>query len=235
VTGLSWRGRSVRPVERTSNVRCPVSGVQASGVQASGVQVSGRTGRRSPRQCRRAVRVALDLEGLGGGRPAGRSGSRCPRCPRAGGRLPASGLTGSEGAAVDRARLPRVDRRPGPTLGRRPGCGAAWPPGRHGLVQGQVPAGWGSPGHSRCSPVPPQGVWAVAGVVPDHGPGPRGGDHAGWSLGEGWSCGVQLPRPHPVRWGAARGRSAAAVGEERRPLGADRSLTSENSGGRDRV
>ena len=43
-----------------------------------------------------------------------------------------------------------VDRRPGLTLGRRPGCGAAWPPGRHGLVLGQ-------------------GVWAVAGVVPDQG------------------------------------------------------------------
>jgi hypothetical protein len=41
----------------------------------------------------------------------------------------------------------------------------------------------------------------------------------------------------PMRFGggAACGRSAAAVCEERCPLAADRSLTSENSGGRDRV
>jgi hypothetical protein len=71
--------------------------------------------------------------------------------------------------------------------GRRlAGVPAAAPPGRRadtGWSRARVPAGWGSPGRSRCSPVPSQGVWAVAGVVPDHGLGPRGGDHAGWSLG----------------------------------------------------
>jgi hypothetical protein len=38
-----------------------------------------------------------------------------------------------------------------------------------------------------------------------------------------------------VRWGAACGRSAAAADEERCPPGAERALTRENSGGRDRV
>jgi hypothetical protein len=62
-----------------------------------------------------------------------------------------------------------VHRRPGPTLGRRPGCGAAWPPGRHGLVQGQGAGRVGEPGTQQVLTGPPQGVWAVAGVVPTMG------------------------------------------------------------------
>jgi hypothetical protein len=56
-----------------------------------------------------------------------------------------------------------------------------------------------------------------------------------WSLGSGWFCGVQAPEAHSVQWEAACGRSAAAVCEERGPLGGDSALTYENSGGRDRV
>jgi hypothetical protein len=49
----------------------------------------------------------------------------------------------------------------------------------------RVPVGWlGSTRTSRCSPIPPQvRPGPVAGVVPDHGAGQGGGDHAPWSLG----------------------------------------------------
>jgi hypothetical protein len=112
----------------TSGVRCPVSGVQASGVQASGVQVSGRTGLRCPRHCRRAVRVALDLEWLGVGPPAGRSGSRWPRGPRAGGRLPVSGLWGIDGGgwpcpAAQGSTVAQADAWPASRLRRRLAAG----------------------------------------------------------------------------------------------------------------
>jgi hypothetical protein len=43
------------------------------------------------------------------------------------------------------------------------------------------------------------------------------------------------PEGHSVRWGAACGRSAAAADEECCPPSAERDLTSENCGGRDRV
>jgi hypothetical protein len=179
----SRRGTSVQPVERTSNVQCPVSGVQASGVQVSGVQVSGRTGLRCPRQCRRAVRVALDLEWLGvGGRRLGAVGRGAPGVR---GRVVA--CIGPDGKRWCGGWPCPAATRSTVAQGRRlAGVPAAAPPGRRadtGWSRARVPAGWGSPGRSRCSPVPPQGVWAVAGVVPDHGLGPRGGDHAGWSLG----------------------------------------------------
>jgi hypothetical protein len=164
----SRRGTSVQPVERTSNVQCPMSGVPVSGVQASAVQVSGRTGLRCPRHCRRAVRVALDLEWLGMGAAGWAQWVEVPPVS-VGGWSPASGLTGSDGAAVGRARRPRG--RPSPRAD-------AWPASRlrRRLAAGPTRAGpgpgagrVGEPGTSRCSPVPRQGVWAVAGVVPDHG------------------------------------------------------------------
>ena len=69
--------------------------------------------------------------------------------------------------------------------------------------------------------------------------GSGGGDYAGWSLGGGWCCGIQLRGTTGFGGGAACGRAAAAAHaaahKERCPLGTDRSLTSENSGGRDRV
>jgi len=42
-------------------------------------------------------------------------------------------------------------------------------------------------------------------------------------------------RPYPAQRGVGCGRSAAAVCQQRSPLGTDSALTSENSGGRDRV
>jgi hypothetical protein len=132
----------------------PTSGVQASGVQVSGVQVSGRTGLRCPRHCRRAVRVALDLERLGVEAAGWAQWVEVPPVS-AGGWSPASGLPGSDGAAVGRARRPRG--RPSPRGRRLPGVPAAAPPGRRadtGWSRARVPAGWGSPGPSRCSPVP---------------------------------------------------------------------------------
>ena len=51
----------------------------------------------------------------------------------------------------------------------------------------------------------------------------------------GWSRVVRLRRATGFGWGAACGRSAAAAQEERCRLGANRSLTREDSGGRDRV
>jgi hypothetical protein len=173
----------------TSSVRCPVSRCPVSGRPVSGRPVFRLPVFRCPDGQACAVR----------GNAAARSASRwtwsgwvwgpagwaqwveVPRCPR---RVVAcigpDGKRWCGGWPCPAATRSTV--APGPTLGRRPGCGAAWPPGRHGLVQGQAAGRVGEPG-TQCSPVPPQGVWAVAGVVPDHGLGPRGGDHAGWSLG----------------------------------------------------
>jgi hypothetical protein len=154
----SRRGTSVQPVERTSNVQCPVSGVQASGVQVSGVQVSGRTGLRCPRQCRRAVRVALDLEWLGVGPPGWAQRVQVPPVSAGGGRLPASGLTGCDGAAVGRARLPRgrpsprADAWPASWLRRRLAAGPTWP-----WVQGQGAGRVGEPGTQQVLTGPPAG------------------------------------------------------------------------------
>jgi hypothetical protein len=87
--------------------------------------------------------------------PVGRGG---PRCPRAGGRLPASGVTGSDGAAVGRARAaPRSTVVQGRRLA---GVVAAAPPGRRadmGLVQGQGVGRVGEPGTQQVLTGPPAG------------------------------------------------------------------------------
>jgi hypothetical protein len=236
-------GTSVQPVERTSSVRASsvrasgvqASGVQASGVQASGVQASGASGcpdgqasgvRALPRCPRRAgpwsgsVWRAAPRLGAAGRRAAVVRGRR--------GRLLASGLTGSDGRT-----LAMADSHEGRAVaqGRRlAGFPAVAPPGRRaGCRPGGESIG-GAGAHRPC-----RVSWAVVGVVPDHGPGLGGGDHAGWSVGWWWSRGVQLRRVHAVRWGAACGRSAAAADEERCPPGTERALARENSGGRDRV
>jgi hypothetical protein len=143
----SRRGTSVQPVERTSNVRCPVSRrpvFRCPDGQACAVR--GTAAARSA--------VALDPEWLGvGDRRLGAVGRGAPGVR--GRWSPASGLTGSDGAAVAAPGCPEVDRRPGPTLGRRPGCGAAWPSGRHGLVLGQGAGRVGEPGTLQVLTGPP--------------------------------------------------------------------------------
>jgi hypothetical protein len=187
-----------------------------------------------PRRSRRAVCAALDpgVARCGGPPRPGAAGRRAAVGHGRRGCLPASGRTGRGRTGGDR-RWPwlartRVDRSQGPPPGR--GFPAAAPLGRRA---GCRPGGGAWEG-SRCSPAL-QVSWAVVGVVPDHGPGLGGGDHAGWSVGWWWSRGVQLRRVHAVRWGAACGRSAAAADKERRPPGTERALARENSGGRDRV
>jgi hypothetical protein len=101
-------------------------------------------------------------------------------------RLPAWGLTGRDGvalavggshegrrqtwAAAPHAHRRRVSPRRLPTRELVQGQGA-----------GRLAGGTRTP---RCSPIPPQvRPGQVAGVVPDHRAGQRGGDHARWSLG----------------------------------------------------
>jgi hypothetical protein len=170
--------------------------------------------------------------------PAGRSGSTCRRGLWAG--WSPAGI-GPDGKGMVRRwpwlARPRVDVAQGRRLAafrRRRRLG---PSGRHGRwSRARVPAGWrGSMGQSRRSPAPAGRPGQVAGVVLTNGPGPRGGDHAGWSLGESGPVASSPGGPTRFGGGAACGRAAAAARKERCPLGADRSLTSENSGGRDRV
>jgi hypothetical protein len=138
-----------------------------------------------------------------GDRPAGRSGSRCPRWPRAGGHLPASGLTGCEwcgGWPCPAATRSIVAR--GPTFGRRPGCSAAWAAGpTRGWSRARCRPGGGvrdAAGAHRS----PQGGWAVAGVVPD-----QGLDQAVVTTlsgrSAGWSHAVRFRKAQSVRWGSS--------------------------------
>jgi hypothetical protein len=219
-----------RPSNRSADVQRP--GVRCPGVRC--IQVSGRTGLRCPRRCR-AVRAALDWSGSCGGPPrVGRSGSTCPVVRGRHGRLHRAGRQGvvRRWPCLARTRLT-------PAQGRRwAGVPAAGPPGRRADTgAGPGPGcrlGGGGAWDRAGAHQPPQGVLGRS-PAPGHGPGPRGGDHATWSLGEGWSRVVRLRRATGFGWGAACGRSTAAAHEERCPLGADRSLTREDSGGRDRV
>jgi hypothetical protein len=84
--------------------RRPMSSVHASGVQASGVRTD-RPPLSAAMPPRGPHRAGPGVAGSGG-RPAGRSGSRCPGAT--GGWSPAYiGPAGSDGAAVGRAWLPR--------------------------------------------------------------------------------------------------------------------------------
>jgi hypothetical protein len=131
----------------------------------------------------------------------------------------------------------RVDGRPGPPLGMRTGCGAAlaaWP--TRELVQRQDAGRLaGEQGRSRCSQIPAGAPWASCRLMPDHGLDREVVTTLRGRCAGGWSPVVRLWRAHPVQRGADCGRSAAAVCQERCPLGAVSALTSENSGGRDRV
>jgi hypothetical protein len=250
VAGREGVRTSARPVVALSASSGPPWGCpsnRSSGRPVSRRPVSRRPGHPGVRTDRPLVSAALPPRdprraglwsgSVGRAAPAGRSESTCP--VSAGGVVACPHRAGRKGRGRRWPCLPRttVDRSQGRRL---PGVPAAAPPGRRAdrgcWSRARVPAGWrGSMGQSRCSQAPAGRPGLVAGVMPGHGPGPRGGDHAGWSLGSWWSRVFQLRRAHSVRWGAACGRSAAAAREERCPLAADRSLTSENSGGRDRV
>jgi hypothetical protein len=148
-TGRADIQRPARPVsKRPGPSRCPDG--PASGVRGAAAALSARW---------------IWSGSVWRATPVGRSGSTCPRG------LPAAwspACIGPDGKG--RGGGCRCLLAGGSTLaqGRRlAGVPAAAPPGRRadtGWSRARVPAGWGSPGRSRCSPVPPQGVWAVAGV-----------------------------------------------------------------------
>jgi hypothetical protein len=204
-------GASVQQVKRTSSVR--VSGVQASDVPASGAAECPDGQAPVSARCR-AVRAALDREVVRCGGPlrpgaVGRRGAVV--CERRG-RLPASGRTGRDGAALAVAGSHEVDR----SQGRRwpaSGCGALAPAGRQGRwSRARVPAGWrrawdGVGVHRLWQGVLGRALAWCPTMGLDQGRAPR------WVVvGRGWSRRVQLRRIHPVRWGSSlrpqRGRGA---------------------------
>jgi hypothetical protein len=173
----SAAGMSVGPTGRAD--------VQRPGVR--GIQVSGRTGLWCARRCRRAIRAALDLEWLGAaGRPGWAQRVDVPpwstdgvvACPHRAGRqgmdAAVAGAWLARGSSVARAaawpasRLPRRLGPSGPTWALVQGQGAGRVAGGHGTEQ--VLTG------------PRRASWAGRRPGADHGPGPGGGDHAGWSL-----------------------------------------------------
>ena len=147
------------------------------------------------------------------------------------GRLPGPNPRGRDGRGLAlRARM-RVEGR------QRPGCGPRSPPGRpRELVPCQA-AGRLAGEHEwdQVLTNPPEVSWVrVPAWTSRHG---RHRTNTNTTTTErGHPPGpAQLRRAHRVRRGAGCGRSAAAVREERCPPAADSALTSENSGGRDRV
>jgi hypothetical protein len=227
---------SVQRVGRTSDVH-------ASSVHATGVmRMSGQTGVRCPRPLQpccphragsrnapvprdwprwahRVRRVAVVGERLG---------RRCPnRACREGWSCVGQCVAGTSG-----------DGRPGPPLRTGKGGGAAltaWATKGAGaaLGAGRVAGGHGKEQVRTRRSADASRTGCRRGAR--HGAGPGGGDHGEWSLRWCWSRVVWLRRAHPVRRGAACGRSAAAVCQERCPLGANSALSCENGGGRDRV
>jgi hypothetical protein len=125
LSGRAPPGAVGRPPSRSSGR--PTSSVRCSGVRTDRPALSAALPPRGPR------RAGPGVAGWGGP-PAGRSRSRCPGVR--GRWSPASGLTGSDGAAVGRARLPRG--RPSPRAD-------AWPASRlrRRLAAGPTRAGPG--------------------------------------------------------------------------------------------
>ena len=165
-TSVSMRPVSTRPVPS----RCPDG--RPSGVRGSTAALS------APR---------WTLEWLGAaGRPRWAQWVRRAAVVRGRrGRLPAWGLKERMVLGWPWVARPRVAGRPGPPHRTRTGRGAASPPGRQGSwSSARVPSvGWGAREHPG-APGPPQvRPGQVAGVVPDHGAGQGGDDHAAWSLG----------------------------------------------------
>jgi hypothetical protein len=236
-SGPPW---DVRPTGRADiqrpRVRCP--GVRCPGVR--GIQVSGRTGS-GVRGAAAGLSVPRwTLEWLGvAGRPGRAQRVDVPPWP-VGGVVACLHRAGRQGdaAALAVAGSHEVDRSQGRRLAGVPAAAPSWPQRADtgaGPGPGCQSGGGGSMGPSRCSPAPAGRPGQVVGVVLTKGPGPGGGDHAGWSLGEGGPVASSSGGPTGFGGGAGCGRGAAAARTERCPLGADRSLTCENSGGRDRV
>ena len=232
---LSAMRTDVRPTGR-ADVRCPGDrcprdrgdpGVRTDRRPASAAAAAALSAPRwirntwvrrdRPRLVHRVRRVALVGERLG---------RRCPNRARRGGmveRWPCAAGT-------------MVDARPGPPLGIHPAAAPRSPPGRpRSWSSARCRSVGGGARRSRCSQVPRRCVWAGCRLMLDHGAGLGRGDHARWSLRWWWSPVVRLWRAHPVQRGADCGRGAAAACQERCPPGADSALTSENSGGRDRI
>jgi hypothetical protein len=233
-----------RPVRLVRSGRGDVRPTGRADVHASGVQASGAS--RSPDGQASGVRGAAaalsgprwTAEWLGVvGRPGWAPRVDVPVVCGRRGRLPASGRAGGMVRRWPRLARTRVDRGQGRRLAGVPAAAPPWPRRADtgaGPGLGCRPGGggaWDRAGAHRPGRAFSAGRWCGA----DHGPGPGGGDHAGWSLGEGGPVASNSGGPTRFGGGAACGRDAAAAREERCPLAADRSLTSENSGGRDRV
>jgi len=224
---------SPRPVRRGDGRPAGRADIQRPRVRCPGVRcirVSGRT--------RSGVRRAGPRVARCGGPPRPGAAGRRARGPRA---AWSPACISPDGKGMVRrwpclARM-RVDVAQGRRLAGVPAAAPPWPqradPGAGpGQGAGRVA---GEHGTEQVLTGPAGRPGQVAGVVPDHELGPGGGDHAAWSLGEGGSLASSSGGPTRFGGGAACGRGAAAAREERCPLGADRSLTSKNSGGRDRV
>ena len=173
---------SVQSVKRTP-------GVHTSGVHATGaIQVSGRTALRCPRLYSCAVRTALDpgMARCGGPSPLGAMGSTCRRGPRAAWSSARMGPEGTDGAGLAVGGSPEGRRQ---TLGRRIARPQAAAPPRRLADKGVGPApgcrsvGWEHENEQVRTRAPRCVPGQVAGVVPDHGAGQGGDDHAAWSLG----------------------------------------------------
>jgi hypothetical protein len=196
------------PVSAALPPRCPDRAGPRSGSVRRAVP-AGRSGS----TCRRGRWAAWSPAGIG---PDGKGMVR--RWPW----LLARGSTAAQGrrlAGVPATAPPwpqRADTGAGPGPGCRPGWRGAWDgAGAHRPPQGVLgrsPAWCPAIGLDQEVVTTLRGRWAR--VVPWR-PAPEG--------------------PLGSVGGAACGRGAAAARKERCPLGADRALTSENSGGRDRV
>jgi hypothetical protein len=124
--------------------------------------------------CSLAVRTALDpgMARCGGPSPLGAMGSTCRVVRGRRGRLPASGLTGRDGAGLAVGGSDKGRRQTGDRRIARPQAGA--PPRRlAGKGAGPAPGcwsvGWGAPERAGAHQSPAGASWAGAGVVPDHG------------------------------------------------------------------
>jgi hypothetical protein len=225
---------SGRPASRcpVSGVRCPVSGVRC--IQVSGRTRSGVCGAAAALSAPRWPRSGSVWRAA----PAGRSGSTCRRGLWAA--WSPAGI-GPDGKGMVR-RWPwlartRVDVAQGRRLAGVPAAAPPWPQRADtgaGPGPGCRPGGAGSMGRSR-GPQPRRASWSGRRRGADHDLDPAGDDHAVWSLGAGGPVASSSGGPTRFGGGAACGRGAAAARKERCLLAADRSLTSKNTGGRDRV